>query len=151
MSSERSSDTKPVIDFFCEEIEFELENSHTVIQWLEDCYKQENKAVALLNYIFCSDDYLHSINLQYLNHNTLTDIITFSNSREGAAIQGDIFISIDRVKENAIHFDTPFEQELTRVIIHGSLHLMGYKDKTEDDQKLMTEKENFYLACYLAK
>jgi probable rRNA maturation factor len=151
MSSERSSDVEPIIDFFYEEIDFELENRHTIVQWLQDCYKEENKVVALLHYIFCSDDYLHRINLQYLNHDTLTDIITFSNAREGAAIRGDIFISIDQVKENALHFDTPFEQELRRVIIHGSLHLMGYKDKTEEDQKLMTAKEDFYIACYPVK
>jgi probable rRNA maturation factor len=151
MTSEPYSGTKPVIDFFCEEIEFELDNRRSIVQWLQDCYKQENKVVAVLNYIFCSDDYLHRINMQYLNHDKLTDIITFSNAREGAAIRGDIFISIDRIKENAIVFDTSFDQELKRVIIHGSLHLMGYKDKTEEDKKLMTEKEDFYMACYPAK
>ncbi|MFT4663702.1 MAG: putative rRNA maturation factor [Polaribacter sp.] len=151
MSSGLHSDHNVIIDFFSEEIEFELEYTESIIRWLLDAYQQEQKTVAALNYIFCSDVYLHQINMQYLNHDTLTDIITFSNAREGAPIEGDIFISVDRVKENAANFGVSFEKEMLRVIIHGSLHLMSYKDKTEEDQKLMTQKENFYIARFAKK
>ncbi len=151
MSSDSHSDHNLIIDFFSEEIEFELENSESIIRWLLDAYQQEQKEVTALSYIFCSDVYLHKINVQYLNHDTLTDIITFSNARAGAPVEGDIFISIDRVRENATEFGASFEKELLRVLIHGSLHLMGYKDKTEEDQQLMTQKEDFYIARFEKK
>lgn len=149
MSSDLHSDHSVIVDFFSEEIEFELENKVSIIRWLLNAYEEEQKEVVNLNYIFCSDDYLHKINVQYLNHDTLTDIITFSNARKGAPIAGDIFISVDRVKENAVDFGISFEKEMLRVLIHGSLHLMGYKDKTEADQKLMTQKEDFYIKRFM--
>jgi len=148
MSLDSTSDLNAVIHFFYEDVTFELENRDSTIQWLLDVYKQEKKDVAALNYIFCSDDYLHQINLQYLNHDTLTDIITFSNAREGVAIEGDIFISIDRVRDNARDFGVSFEKELLRVLVHGSLHLMGYKDKRPEEQEIMTQKENFYTDLF---
>lgn len=106
--------------------------------------KKEKKSVGYINYIFCSDNYLLEINKDYLNHKTLTDIITFDNS-DGTLIESDIFISIERVRENAIKFDTTFQLELYRVLIHGILHLCGYKDKNEEEKNLMREKENKYI------
>jgi len=150
MSLESPSD-QSLINFFSEEIEFELENRASIIRWLLNAYQKEEKEIAVLNYIFCSDIYLHQINIQYLKHDTLTDIITFSNARAGNPIEGDIFISIERVKENAAEFGVAFEEELLRVLIHGSLHLMGYKDKTNEDQELMTQKEDFYMALFTEK
>jgi len=97
-----------------------------------------------LNYIFCSDTYLHKINLEYLKHDTLTDIITFDYS-EKKQISGDIFISIDRIKENALKFNQSTDIELNRVLIHGVLHLLGYKDKTPKEKETMRAKEDFYL------
>ena len=97
-----------------------------------------------INYVFCDDEYLHKLNLEFLNHDTLTDIISFDYSI-GKLIQGDIFISVDRVKDNAKDFAVSVSEELNRVIIHGVLHYCGFKDKTDADAKLMREKENYYL------
>ena len=99
-----------------------------------------------LNYIFCSDAYLLQINQQYLNHDTYTDIITFDNSEQEKVIVGDIFISAERISENALKFKVPEANEMHRVIIHGALHLLGYKDKTAESKKLMTQMEDNYLA-----
>ena len=108
----------------------------------------QNFKLSEINYIFSSDEYLHKINLQYLDHDTYTDIITFDNSEEEKLIEGDIFVSIDRVKENARDFNSPFEQELRRVLVHGVLHLCGYFDKSVEDEKLMRMKEEFYLNLF---
>jgi rRNA maturation RNase YbeY len=94
-----------------------------------------------INYIFCNDDYLHEINVKYLNHDTLTDIISFDYT-EGRIISGDIFLSVERVKDNALDFDVSFNLELLRVMVHGVLHYCGYEDKSEEDEKLMRVKEN---------
>jgi rRNA maturation RNase YbeY len=109
--------------------------------------KQEGKKILELSYVFCSDDYLLQINQEYLNHDTLTDIVTFDNSEDPKKIEGDIFISIDRVKENGEKLGTS-ETELERVMVHGLLHLLGYKDKKKEDKALMTEKEDFYIKQY---
>jgi probable rRNA maturation factor len=101
-----------------------------------------------LNYIFCNDEFLLDINKQYLNHNTLTDIITFDLSGEPAELVGEIYVSVDRVKENAVKFETTYIDELHRVIFHGALHLCGFKDKKEADQKVMRKMENKCLADY---
>lgn len=101
-----------------------------------------------LNFIFCSDEYLLSINQEYLNHDTFTDIITFDNSDTAKVISGDIFISIPRVKENASNLGVEEPEELRRVIIHGVLHLAGYFDKSKTDKALMTEKEDYYLSRF---
>jgi rRNA maturation RNase YbeY len=101
----------------------------------------ENKKEGDINYVFCDDDYLVGINLQYLNHNTLTDIISFDYS-VGNELHGDVFISIQRVRENAIEFDVAFEEELKRVMVHGVLHYCGYKDKSAEDEKIMRQKED---------
>lgn len=123
------------------ETDFFLENEDTYQSWIETVILSEQKIVGEINYIFCDDDYLHDINVKYLNHNTLTDIISFDYSKFDT-ISGDIFISIDRVRENAQNFSIDFHQELLRVMAHGILHYCGYKDKSESDVLLMREKEN---------
>lgn len=132
------------IIFHSEDVDFHLVNEKQIINWLKNAVKNEGKTISELSYIFCSDDYLHKMNLEYLNHDTYTDIITFDYT-EGSVVGGDIFISIDRVKENALKFKTEFLNELSRVIIHGVLHLVGYKDKTTKEKVLMRSKEDFYL------
>ena len=134
-----------MINFHCEEIDFKVPNPIKTKRWLKEVIKSENYTLSEINYIFCSDEYLHKINLRYLDHDTLTDIITFDNSEEENLIEGDIFVSVDRVNENAKDFNSPYEQELRRVLVHGVLHLCGYFDKSVDDEKLMRMKEEFYL------
>ena len=132
------------INFHSEDVDFHLINEKKTIKWIKDSIKNENKIVGEISYIFCSDEYLHKMNLEYLNHDTFTDIITFDYTEKNN-VSGDIFISIDRVKENAVKFKTIFENELSRVIIHGVLHLIGYKDKSIQDKEQMRSKEDFYL------
>ena len=107
--------------------------------------KNELKKTGDISVIFCSDEYLLQLNKEYLNHDYYTDIITFDYV-EDDLISGDLFISLDRVKENARQFETPVLNELYRVVFHGTLHLTGYEDKTDSEQKLMREKENYYLS-----
>jgi probable rRNA maturation factor len=118
---------------------------------IRDMFKKERTPLKQLQYIFCSDEYLLEINRQYLQHNYYTDIITFDLSENGAAVTGEIYISIDRVKENARDFKAPFKHELLRVIFHGALHLCGYKDKTEKEQAIMRKAEDKYLHYYKSK
>ncbi len=134
------------INFFTEEIDFKLKNKKQLRSWIEETVAAENHALKEVNYIFCSDAYLLKINQDYLQHNTYTDIITFDNSEVENEIISDIFISIERVSENALSYQLPVLQELFRVMIHGALHLSGYKDKSAKDKKLMREKEDFYLS-----
>lgn len=129
-----------MIDFFSE-TDFTLKNTEIVKTWIQNSIEKEGFKLGEISYIFCDDDYLHKINLQYLNHNTLTDIISFDNTVD-SIISGDIYISVERVKENAQDFKTSFEDELTRVMIHGVLHFLGFKDKTEDEKREMRQKEN---------
>lgn len=131
--------------FHSEHPDFQLDKSLEISQWIIDASKREGAAILGLNYVFCSDSYLLDINVKYLNHNYLTDIITFPYS-EGDSIESDIFISIDRVEDNAKEFDTSFFDELCRVIIHGFLHLCGYGDKTDEEQEEMRAKEDYYLS-----
>ena len=133
-----------MIAFLSEDITFELKEKLKHKAWLKDAAKAEGFRIGELNYIFCSDDYLLDINQKYLGHDTLTDIVTFDNSEDPKMIEGDIFISIDRVQENALKFDTA-ESELKRVMVHGLLHLAGYKDKDKAQKELMTIKENEHL------
>jgi rRNA maturation RNase YbeY len=135
----------PAIQFFEEDITYTLKQKTAVRQWVTDTITAEGYKLKELTYIFCSDSYLLQINQQYLNHDTYTDIITFDNSDIAKTIVGDIFISIDRIRENALKFSHTEADELHRVIIHGALHLLGYKDKTPADKKKMTLKEDFYL------
>lgn len=132
--------------FFEEDIAFKPKNKSALREWIKQTITAEGYKLKELNYIFCSDSYLIEINRQYLNHDTYTDIITFDNSEKEGTIVGDIFISIERIRENAAKFSVSEVNELQRVIIHGTLHLLGYKDKTKADKQLMTEKEDFYLA-----
>ena len=122
------------------ETDFELENEEAFENWIIDIVDSEASAVGEINYVFCDDEYLHKINVEYLNHDTLTDIISFDYT-VGNLIQGDIFISIERVKDNAADFKVDFEEELKRVMAHGVLHYCGYKDKTDADAELMRQKE----------
>ena len=130
---------KGEINFFSE-LEFELDSESTFRNWIESIIASEDKYQGEINYIFCDDEYLHNINLQYLQHDTYTDIISFDNTL-GNTLHGDIYISIERVKENAETFSVEFLEELKRVMAHGVLHFCGYKDKSERDQELMRRKE----------
>ena len=134
------------IEFHVEDCEFTLDNEALVIEWIKQILQQENKILQHISFIFCSDSYLHELNIQYLNHDTLTDIITFYYTSP-PDIEGDIFISIDRVRENAKAFAGSFQEELHRVIAHGVLHLCGYGDKSDSEKEIMTEKENEALYC----
>ena len=135
----------PSVNFFEEDISFKLKNKSGLKQWIKDTATAEGFKTGQLNYIFCSDSYLIEINRQYLNHDTYTDIVTFDNSEKEGVVNGDIFISVERVTENAAKFNAAFADELHRVIIHGVLHLLGYKDKSPADKKIMTLKEDYYL------
>ena len=126
------------------ETDFELGNPDVISEWISKTIEAENCKEGEINYIFCSDDYLHKINVQFLNHDTLTDIISFDYS-VGKELHGDIYISVERVMENASEYSVKFEDELARVLIHGILHFSGYKDKSEDETKQMRAKEDFYL------
>lgn len=134
------------VQFFSQGISFKLKDQKKVIRWVNQTIKAEGAKLGSLNFIFCSDQYLADINRQYLNHNTFTDIITFDNSEDQSDIEGDIFISIERVKENAQSLDLPFIDELHRVLIHGVLHLLGYSDKRPSKKKEMRGKEDAYLS-----
>ncbi|MFP2995123.1 rRNA maturation RNase YbeY [Spongiivirga sp. MCCC 1A20706] len=123
------------------ETDFRLENEEQIRNWIGEVIASEEKSEGEISYIFCDDAYLHQLNVDYLNHDTLTDIISFDYCL-GNQINGDIFISVERVQENANEFSTTFDEELKRVIIHGILHYCGYKDKSETDQAEMTNKEN---------
>ncbi len=126
------------------ETNFKLENEQRFSDWIIQTILNEDYKEGEINYIFCDDDYLHKINVEFLNHDTLTDIISFDYS-VGKELHGDIYISVERVKENAKDFDVQFKDEIARVMIHGILHYCGYKDKSSDDKKLMRSKEDYYL------
>jgi rRNA maturation RNase YbeY len=129
------------------ENDFTLENEEAIATWLTRVIESENKKEGEINYIFCNDEYLHKINLEYLNHDTLTDIISFDYSM-GNELNGDVFVSVERVKDNALDFNVSFEEELKRVLVHGVLHYCGYKDKTENDELKMRAKEDEKLAMF---
>jgi probable rRNA maturation factor len=136
----------PAIQFFEEDISYKLKNKTQVRQWIKDTITAEGFKLKELTYVFCSDAYLLPLNQQYLDHDTYTDIITFDNSEVEGDIIGDIFISVERIRENAAKFGIAETEELHRVIIHGALHLLGYTDKTIVTKKKMTQKEDEYLA-----
>lgn len=162
------------INFFSEDIQFDLPNKKKVTSWITKAIKNEGFAVNQLNFIFCSVNYLQNLNRKYLNHDTSTDVLTFDHTGMGnkeqgtrgegkvaknapglpgtpCAIEGDIFISIDRVKENARDYKNSFPDELARVMIHGVLHLLGYSDKTDKGKALMGEKEDACLSLLVFK
>ncbi|MGD1843135.1 MAG: rRNA maturation RNase YbeY [Thermonemataceae bacterium] len=130
------------IFFFEEEISFTPPQPLAIKSWITTIALQEGFTIQCLNFIFCSDSYLHQINLEYLNHDNLTDVITFDNAESDKALEGDVFISIERIEENALLFSSNFEKELFRVMIHGVFHLCGYLDKTSDEAKVMRSKED---------
>lgn len=132
------------IEFFYEDTDFSLSGKIGIGGFISGLIESEGKSLGEVNYIFCSDEYLLKINKEYLEHDYFTDIITFDYC-EGNQISGDIFISIDRVRENAREYDVGFNNELVRVIFHGLLHLVGYNDKHNDEVELMRQKEDFYL------
>lgn len=140
-------EAEALVSFHSEDIDFELTSIEKTIRWINEVITWQEAELVHLTYIFCSDDYLHKMNLEYLDHDTLTDIITFPYL-DPPKVEGDIFISIDRVKDNARHFDVPFEQELRRVIIHGVLHLCGQGDKTEAESAEMRRLEEAALARF---
>ena len=136
----------PKINFFTEDINYTLKQKQKIRLWIIATIKEEGYNLEELNFILCSDDYLLRINQDYLQHNDYTDVITFDNAEGFKMIMGDVFISVDRIKENAKQFKSNMETELCRVMIHGTLHLLGYKDKTKAAKTEMTAKEDYYLA-----
>jgi rRNA maturation RNase YbeY len=129
-----------MIEFYSE-TDFKIEDTKALNRWISEVVLHENHELGELTYVFCDDEYLHKLNLQFLNHDTLTDIISFDNSL-GKQIHGEVYISIERVKENASIYGVAFLEELHRVIIHGVLHFCGYQDKSEKQQEVMRGKEN---------
>ena len=134
---------------FAEIDEFSLQRRN-IKDWIKNCTVNEKRKLGDIQYIFCSDDYLLKINKQFLNHDYLTDIVTFDYD-EKDIISGDVFISVDRITENSTIYKVCFYNELLRVIIHGILHLIGYNDKSDSEKKIMREKENYYLSLYTDK
>lgn len=137
------------IDFFNQDCEFKLPNRDVLVAWIEQTIAEEGKDADTISVIFCSDDYLLEVNKKYLNHDYYTDIITFDYAEDipdENIIAGDLFISIDTVARNAFEYRARFKQELHRVIIHGVLHLLGYKDKSPKEAIEMRSKEDYYLA-----
>ena len=137
------TENKANINFFSEDIDFELENEGIIKTKIIEYIENTHHSCGNINYIFCSDDYLLDMNKRYLDHNYYTDILSFQLNDE--PIEGDIFISVDRVKDNAVKFGSEFEDELLRVISHGILHFLGYKDDTEEGRAIMRQKEDEFI------
>lgn len=133
-----------MVSYFFEDTDFKFKNRKFNNSWLKMVAESEIKKLGQISIIFCSDNYILDINQRYLQHDYFTDIITFDYC-EGNILSGDLFISVDSVRENSIFYGVDFENELNRVIVHGLLHLIGYDDHTEEDIKVMREKENYYL------
>lgn len=133
------------IRFFSEEIDFKVPYPTRIRRWLRRVAEAEGMPVNELTYVFCSDEYLHRMNVEFLRHDTLTDIITFDTSEQGQGLSGEMYISVERVNDNARAFGLPFEKELARVMVHGVLHLCGYSDKSASQQKKMRRLEDSYL------
>ena len=136
------------VHFFSEDIDFELPEKLRRKSWLKELATGGGFRIKELNYVFCSDEYLYQMNVDYLNHDTYTDIITFDNSEKTGELEGDIFVSVDRVRENATTLKVEEATELTRVLAHGLLHLMGYKDKSKEEASLMRSKEEEAIELY---
>ena len=134
-----------MISYFTEDTDFRFKGRALNNRWLRMVAESEIKRVGDLSIIFCSDNYILDVNMRYLQHDYFTDIITFDYC-EGNRLSGDLFISVDSVRENALFYGTEFSDELNRVMVHGLLHLIGYDDHTEEDQKTMREKEDYYLS-----
>lgn len=132
--------------FFSEDVDFSFNTAQEDTDWISKVIETEGYSLSALNFVFCSDRYLHQLNREFLHHDTYTDIITFDQSERVGIVEGEIYISIERVKENAEIYKRPFKEELHRVMIHGVLHLLGYGDKSESDKKKMREKEDACLS-----
>ncbi len=139
-----------MIDFNFEDVEFKLPDNSLLRNWIEYTIRNESKELGDISYIFCSDEYLWNMNKQYLNHDYYTDIITFDYVKDDI-ISGDLFISYDRISDNAEKFDVLRETELLRVMIHGVLHLIGYDDVTDELEKEIHKKEDFYIDIFEKK
>jgi rRNA maturation RNase YbeY len=136
---------KANIHYFVEDSQFKLPDLKLTTKWIQNVIQQEKYRLINLNFIFCSDQYLHEKNLTYLQHDTLTDVITFNYADRQEAIEGEIYISIERITENAATYQVSFWQELYTVMVHGVLHLLGYNDETVAEQQAMREKEKVYM------
>jgi len=136
----------PEIYFFNEQVSFQLREKKKIRAWIIQTIENEEYKPGVLNFIFTNDDLLVQLNKEYLKHFTLTDIITFDLSDSNGIVEGDIYISIERAKENARAYKEPFQREVRRLIIHGVLHLLGYKDKTKAQQDEMRAREEYYLS-----
>jgi len=137
-----------MVSFFSEDVDFKVVNPLKTKKWIKNASISEGYELSQLNYVFCSDEYLLEINKQYLDHDYFTDIITFDNSEEDKQLEGDIYISVDRVRENAATFHTDFDTEMRRVLIHGLLHLAGHEDSSEALKTAMRAKEDEYLRLF---
>ncbi len=133
-----------MVSYFVQDTDFKFVKRRLNNAWLKLVAESEVRKLGNINIIFCSDNYILDVNMKYLQHDYFTDIITFDYC-EGNVLSGDLFISVDSVRENSVFFKTEFADELNRVIVHGILHLIGYDDHTPDEQKTMREKENYYL------
>ena len=134
-----------MVSYFQEDVRYELKGKALNNRWLKMVAESEVKKLGPLSIIFCSDNYILDINIKYLQHDYFTDIITFDYC-EGDLVSGDLFISIDSVRENALHYQVKFEDELDRVMVHGLLHLIGYDDHTPEETALMRQKEDYYIS-----
>ena len=134
------------INFFNENIKFVLKNKIILRNWITSVIEEEKITAESINYIFCSDKYLLEINLKFLNRDTLTDVISFNYNEINEPIQGDIYLSVERIKENSLILGQPFKNEIYRIMIHGLLHLIGYEDTKPEEKLLMTRKEDYYLS-----
>lgn len=134
-----------MVSYFTEDCKFDFKEKRLTSKWLKDVADRESRRLGDISVIFCSDEYLLDVNRKYLNHDYYTDIITFDYC-EGPVLSGDLFISVDSVRENASFYGTEFADELNRVIVHGVLHLIGYDDHSEEDISIMRSKEDFYLS-----
>ena len=137
---------EPKIYFFLEEVSYNLKNKRKIREWIIKTIENEDYTIGTLNYILSNDSILIQLNKEYLRHFTLTDIITFDLSEKAGELSGDIYISVDRARENAREFKVSLNNEISRLIIHGVLHLMGYKDKSREEREQMRAKEEFYLS-----
>ncbi len=137
------------INFFTEDINFTLRQKIKLRNWIRSTIEHNQHKLEVINYIFTSDNYLLTINKEYLDHDTFTDVITFNQSTDPKLLEADIYISIERIKDNAKKFNLPFSDELHRVMIHGVLHLLGFTDKEESEKVVMRKKENHYLALLM--
>ena len=137
-----------LIEVFYEDARIIMNDPEQTKEWIKRIIEAEGKQISHINYIFCPDEYLHTLNLKHLNHDFYTDVITFDLSNEARTIEADIFISIDRVEENSKSLKNHFDHELHRVMIHGVIHLLGYNDKSEEDKHVMRKKEDSCLSLY---